>query len=512
MIRSRGRTFDRLDSERPSWRLAGLLGFIVFAGVTGQVAQVQAQTPAPGKIELKNSLTEKQSELKRTAEQEKTLQADLETIRQQRAKLNTRLIETGDLIRKSEEQMTAIEARLGELEAQEALLRGSLEKQHDSIADLLAALQRMGRNPPPVIITERKDALKMVRSAMQIAAVFPDMRERATTLAGQLNDLVRVMSDIRSEGDRLKSETESLNTMRTKLAALLEEKKQKITDHQSELKKVRLAAADISKSVNDLNELISKLDTTVKRNTTLQAYDEKLKRQEAEETAARSGAQPGPGGGSGSNSGPLIVRGPNSNGDGTPSGLGRSGSETVVAAVRPTVKPASPNVIELAPASGSLIPGKADRIEPSIPFKDARGRLPLPAHGKRILNFAQKTHYGGKSKGIVLETRSFGQVISPSDGWVLYAGKFRSYGQLLIIDAGGGYHVLLAGLSRIDVEPGQFVLAAEPVGAMGGGAKASGKPQPANADAPVLYVEFRKNGKPIDPDPWWADGRLRVQG
>jgi septal ring factor EnvC (AmiA/AmiB activator) len=48
----------------------------------------------------------------------------------------------------------------------------------------------------------------------------------------------------------------------------------------------------------------------------------------------------------------------------------------------------------------------------------------------------------------------------------VYAGSFRSYGQLLIINAGGGYHVLLANLSQLDVQLGQFVLAAEPVGSM----------------------------------------------
>ncbi len=60
------------------------------------------------------------------------------------------------------------------------------------------------------------------------------------------------------------------------------------------------------------------------------------------------------------------------------------------------------------------------------------------------------------------------QVTSPCDGWIVYAGEFRSYGQLLIMNAGGGYHVLMAGLSQIDVQPGQFVLASEPVGTMSG--------------------------------------------
>jgi septal ring factor EnvC (AmiA/AmiB activator) len=80
----------------------------------------------------------------------------------------------------------------------------------------------------------------------------------------------------------------------------------------------------------------------------------------------------------------------------------------------------------------------------------------------------------------------------------------------LIINAGGGYHILLAGLSQIDVQLGQFVLAGEPVGSMVQTARGA---QPRQQDsAPVLYVEFRKDGQPVNPDPWWVDGSRKVQG
>jgi septal ring factor EnvC (AmiA/AmiB activator) len=101
-------------------------------------------------------------------------------------------------------------------------------------------------------------------------------------------------------------------------------------------------------------------------------------------------------------------------------------------------------------------------------------------------------------------------VVSPCDGWIVYAGEFRSYGQLLIINAGGGYHILLAGLSQIDVQLGQFVLTGEPVGVMSTAGRTT--PGKAQDNAPVLYIEFRKDQRPIDPDPWWADASRKVQG
>jgi septal ring factor EnvC (AmiA/AmiB activator) len=143
-------------------------------------------------------------------------------------------------------------------------------------------------------------------------------------------------------------------------------------------------------------------------------------------------------------------------------------------------------------------------MKPSVPFEKAKGLLPFPASGQRLISFGADDEVGGKSQGIRVETRSEAQITSPSDGWVIYAGKFRSYGQLLIINAGGGYHILLAGLGQIYTEVGQFVLAGEPVAAMGESPQlAEGSVQ---SRSPVLYIEFRKNARPVDPDPWWSEG------
>lgn len=492
--------FDSAITCGPCTALFARIGLVLLPCFITLSAPATAQTN--DRSTLNQSLEAKQSALKETKSQENTLKQDLELIRKQRARLNKQLIDTGALISKSEAQLSEIESRVGELEAQKKLLKGSLDQRHASISKLLSALQRMGRNPPPVMITERKDALRMVRSAMMIAAVFPEMRDQAVDLADRLKGLVRVMTDIKKEGARLKAESDHLATMRVRLSGLVVEKKQKITDRQRELRTVRRAAVEISESVNDLNELIAKLDATVKRNSSLANYEAKIAQQS---TTSSNGAQSPSAGNIAGQQGPAPGF----------AALPKSGEkERKIAGLRPSIRPTAPPIAELAPSSRSLVPGRSDRIEPVIPFAKARGKLPKPAHGKRILSFGEKTQYGGKSKGMVLETRAFGQVISPADGWVVYAGKFRSYGKLLIINGGGGYHILLAGLSRIDVEPGQFVLAAEPVGAMRGTPqRGQGNAQTiAQTNAPVLYVEFRKAGKPINPDPWWAKSRLKVQG
>ncbi|MBS7543712.1 peptidoglycan DD-metalloendopeptidase family protein [Ancylobacter oerskovii] len=143
------------------------------------------------------------------------------------------------------------------------------------------------------------------------------------------------------------------------------------------------------------------------------------------------------------------------------------------------------------------------RMTPGVAFSEAKGLLPLPVSGSVLKNFGTEDGYGGAEKGMSFGTRRQAQVAAPSDGWVVYAGPFRSYGQLLIINAGGGYHILLAGMDKITVELGQFVLSGEPVGVMGDGPQLVSSVGLGTAQ-PILYVEFRKDGTSIDPTPWWV--------
>jgi murein hydrolase activator len=453
--------------KRTSGTVAGarkiLIGAcLAVAGAMAAVAPAAAQgTVSPD--DARKRLDADRSRLDATQRRSKELQADVDKLGAERQRINERLVDTARLIQQSEGQLNLIESRLGDLETQEKQLRGTLAQRQGSISSLLAAMQRMGRNPPPVMVTKREDALSMVRSAMLLAAAFPELRGQALSLAEQLNDLVRVMTGIRTEGEKLRSETARLNEARTRLAALQETKRQSLTDRQQELESVRRAAADISRSVSDLSDLISKLDKEVADRTGLGTYEEQL----AEQRRQSGGAPDKPG----------------------------SSEETSI-----VLAPTEERVAMLTPG----------RIKPAMPFVQAKGLLPMPANGRRVLNFGDKTQYGSQSKGLVLETRHGAQIVSPSDGWIVYSGEFRSYGRLLIINAGGGYHILLAGLSQIDVQLGQFVLAGEPVGVMAAAPKTV---QNAQDNAPVLYVEFRKDQRPIDPDPWWmSDASRKVQG
>lgn len=163
-------------------------------------------------------------------------------------------------------------------------------------------------------------------------------------------------------------------------------------------------------------------------------------------------------------------------------------------------KPEKPGITEIA----ALSPAPQSAFLPSgLPFSKARGKMVFPVRGRLVTRYGESGSTAGlAAKGLTLETRNEAGVVAPYDGEVVFAGFFRGYGQLLIIAHGEGYHLLLAGLSRIDSAVGQTLLAGEPVGVMG---------RPENG-GPSLYIELRRKGEPINPLPWLAATHEKVSG
>jgi septal ring factor EnvC (AmiA/AmiB activator) len=154
----------------------------------------------------------------------------------------------------------------------------------------------------------------------------------------------------------------------------------------------------------------------------------------------------------------------------------------------------------------------AERLKPASRFAALRGTLGFPVAGAVNRRYGSPDEFGGRTSGISLTTRAEAQVTAPTDGTIVYSGPFRSFGELLIIDVGDDYHIVLAGLGAIDVDVGQVVLAGEPIGRMGAVAFASASSRPDIQDRPILYIEFRKGGSAIDPSPWWSANQTGVEG
>jgi septal ring factor EnvC (AmiA/AmiB activator) len=124
---------------------------------------------------------------------------------------------------------------------------------------------------------------------------------------------------------------------------------------------------------------------------------------------------------------------------------------------------------------------------PDPPPRASGGRA-MPVLGRVTREFGAAGE-GGPARGLTLQAAAGARVVSPCGGRAVFAAPFRSFGQLLIVDCGDGYHVVLAGLDRLDATPGQRLLAGEPVGQLG---------------AAALYLELRRHGQPVDPRGWFS--------
>ncbi len=417
------------------------LGMSVTLAATG-LAQERpihlAQNDKAGKLD---ALKQRDQDLKaardaqsKSIETEAALKREIEQIGSDRRKLNQDLIDTASRIRGVEAQVTATEARLKPLDEKEANIHRSLEGRRAVIGEVLAALQRIGHRPPPALISSPEDALQSVRTAMLLGAVLPEMRHEVEALANDLTALLNVRKQINVERDRLKNEVASLGNERTRMTTLIGERQKQQAEREKALDAERTRAAQLGRQVDNLKDLIVKLE---------------------------------------------------------------QGLDPATRAARDTARS------DTRPAMAAL--HDAGRLAPAAAFSSLRGRVPIPVNGVKFKEYGAPDGVGGVEKGVSIATRAGAQVTAPADGWVVYAGPFRSYGQLLILNAGNGYHILLAGMERISVDLGQFVLTGEPVAVMGNGSHiaailATGSSQP------VLYIEFRKDGIPVDPGPWWAAG------
>jgi murein hydrolase activator len=385
-------------------------------------------------------------EQRQAAETEAKLRAEIEAISEDRGKLNAALIETAGRVRVLESRMAASEGRIAGLDNNERTIRESLNDRRGVIAEVLAALQRIGRRPPPAVMVRPEDALQSVRTAMLLGAVLPEMRVEAEALVADLTELARVRKEIAAELEVASRDLAALSQDRQRMTLLVEERQKRQAETEQALQAERERAAELARHADSLKDLIAKLE----QDSAAQAR--------AAEAAARATAKEG-----------------------------GAGVRASLAALKD--------------------PG---RLAPAVAFASAKGVLPLPVNGVKIREFGATDRLGGSEKGLSIATRAAAQVTAPCDGWVVYAGPFRSYGQLLILNAGGGYHVLLAGMERISVDLGQFVLTGEPVAIMGTGSPAT--LGAAGSAQPVLYVEFRKDGTPVDPGPWWVNASEKVRG
>jgi murein hydrolase activator len=428
-------------------------------------AQAPAQQPAPGRSDGKTADLEGkrhdfqgvQESLAQSEARKKKIEDEIASYRNDRARLISALIDAKNRIDDAEAKVAEVQSRLDTLTGSETAIRRSLESRRGVLTEVLAALQRMGRKPPPALLAEPEDVLRAIRASMLLGAVLPELRSETEALAGDLRDLVSLRESIAREKADLAAGLLAQRDERTRLEALVAARQKTIGAAGEALAAEQAKEKALAGQAADLKDLIARMENEL--------------------DSARKAAEEA-----------------------------RKADEARARLTQEQIEEAKKRFAE-APQRDSA------RLAPAIAFADAKGMLSLPAQGTIIRFFGAPSDFGGVEKGLSLATRANAIVSAPSDGYIAFSGPWRSFGQLLIINAGGGYYVVLAGLARVDVAVGQFVLAGEPVGSMGDGAAKTAAAVAIGATQPVLYVEFRKDGAAVDPGPWWSKSEMqRVRG
>src|SRR5262249_54952633 len=216
------------------------------AGCCGAALAQSSRSPARTQNAVKQHDQELDSirdEQRKSLETEQRLTTENSAIAEERRRLNQSLIASASRIRATEERIAAMEVRLRELDANEAKIRRSLDGRRTQIAEILAALQRMGRRPPPAVFIGAHDAIESLRAAMSLEAVLPQMRSEVNKLQVELTDLARVKIAKESEHNQLAADLADLAIMQKSMASLVEERQTRQAEVEQAIAAERQRAA-----------------------------------------------------------------------------------------------------------------------------------------------------------------------------------------------------------------------------------------------------------------------------
>lgn len=321
------------------------------------------------------------------------------------ADLRKRLLDTTARVQALEDEKGRIDAELARLVPEEQTMAQTFVHDRAEVASLLAVLERLQSDMPPVIALKADDALSAARGAMVLGGTLPRIYQAAAELSERLKALRAKQAELtqrRADGVRVGAQ---LAGARSELDQLLAIKSQE--------------ADEASAQYGDLQ---ARLDAAAEQADNLKSLLEKV--------AA------------------LRLR---------PAGQGI----VVVSALNAAGGGALRRGAIVRPVAGSVVSGGVDGVG------------------------------GARAPGLTFLTPPGAAVVAPGDGEVLFAGSYHKTGKVLILEMSGGYDFVLAGLERIDVRPGDELLAGEPVGAM-----------PRMSAGTKLYFELRQNGKGVNPAPW----------
>ena len=373
-----------------------------------------------------NDLQEIERQLKNRAEEEKRLRREAQEREKEVAALRHRLIETANSLQDAERQITSLEDSISALAIEQNEAQIALTAESANLSDVLAALQSLEMSKPPALLVSPEDANKAARAAMLLSDAAPAVEARAARLRAAIERLATLSEELTREQTAYEATNVEMSARREVLADLMAQKERERDVATSLVATAQKETARLAVEATSLRELIRRLERLA--HSVTPRIKPPAPRQEA----------------------PIVAR----------------------PIAPPTVKPAAPSP-----------------FLPSTRFAEARGALRAPVAGRLTGRFGESRPEGGIFEGLRFSARNQAIVTAPFEGQVAVARDWRPIGNLLILDVGDGFHVLLMGADTMLVGEGQRVAAGEPIARMADG----------GAD---LDLEIRKNGEPVNPTLW----------
>ncbi|MBY3418057.1 murein hydrolase activator EnvC [Rhizobium laguerreae] len=375
------------------------------------------------------------------------LQQSIADLEKSTESIRQALIDSAARRKALEKQILESEKKLADLGVKEDGIRRSLHERRGLLAEVLAALQRMGRNPPPALLVTPDDALGSVRSAILLGAVVPGIRKETDKLAADLASLAALQTASAAEKTSLTATmTDGIEEER-RMDLLLAENDKLSRSNAAELGAERKRSEELAGKATSLEGLVASVESEI-----ASVRDAAAAARQAEENRK------------------LLT---------------------------------DEQRAQAKALADSGVPDK-NRIAPAYPFGELKAKLEVPVTGDILRQFGDADGTGHEAMGMTVATNPETVVTAPADGLVVFAGAFRSYGQMIILDAGDGYHLVLSGMDTINTRQGKFVFSGEPLAVMGAKRVASATALALETNRPTLYIEFRKDGKPVDSRPWWT--------
>ncbi|MCF6221259.1 MAG: peptidoglycan DD-metalloendopeptidase family protein [Robiginitomaculum sp.] len=358
-----------------------------------------AQTVDPNKLE---NLTERQ---KRAEAQAKALSQRQKTILGEIGGLQDDLVSASGQARGFERAETKARAQLSDLSAQEKALKAKILSDRAALGDMLAALQRIDKSPPPALLVHPKNATDAARAAHLLAYLSRDLHEKSKRLQDQLSELQAVRTKMDRKRGEIANHAKDVNVRLTRIKSIITNKSALSNKLDKDRKTKIDEAARLAKEAKNLRDLIARFEDSAEA---------------------------------------ILPRLKPARGIGNPV---------------PRLKPKPGNISTPSYVPPVFIPSGSAR------FADARGQVPLPVFGKLSRNYGARLAGGGTAKGISLKSTRKAQVIAPFAGRVEFSGAFND-DHVVILNVGGGYFIVLTGLGETFAKAGTSVKAGEPLGLM----------------------------------------------